>query len=144
MNPALAKAVQSVEDLRLSSISPSSYQSQTDAEQGTRFDVAVGLLEHFLRRQELRRDRGITQDQVAKVLNVRQAAVSKLEGRDDVLLSTLAAYVRALGGTLEVVARFGDRAIRLDPRNATAKARSDSSVARLNRGRKLPMVKGRS
>jgi DNA-binding XRE family transcriptional regulator len=93
---------------------------------------------------ELRRDRGITQDQVAKVLNVRQAAVSKLEARDDMLLSTLAACVRALGGTLEAVARFGDHAIRLDPRNATAKARTHSSVPRLNRGRKLPMVMGRS
>jgi transcriptional regulator with XRE-family HTH domain len=65
----------------------------------------------------LRRGRGVTQDHLAKVLKVRQAAVSKLEGRDDLLLSTLAAYVRALGGTLEVVARFGDRAIRLDPEN---------------------------
>ena len=69
---------------------------------------------------KLRRRRGVTQDHLARMLNVRQAAVSKLEGRDDLLLSTLAAYVRALGGTLEVVARFGDRAIRLDPEDAPA------------------------
>ena len=59
---------------------------------------------------ELRRGLGVTQDQLAKSLDVRQAAVSKLEGRDDVLLSTLSAYLAALGGTLEVVARFGDQA----------------------------------
>ena len=93
---------------------------------------------------ELRRSRGVTQDQIAKVLDVRQAAVSKLEGRDDLLLSTLVAYVRALGGTLEIVARFGDHAVRLDPRAVTAKVRLDASFSRLNRGRKLAKAKSRS
>jgi DNA-binding XRE family transcriptional regulator len=92
---------------------------------------------------ELRRSLGVTQEQLAKVLDVRQAAVSKLEGRDDLLLSTMAAYVRALGGTLEVMARFGDHAVRLDPRAASAKVRLDSSY-RLNRGRKSPKAKSRS
>jgi transcriptional regulator with XRE-family HTH domain len=89
----------------------------------------------------LRRSRGVTQDQLAKLLHVRQAAVSKLEGRDDLLLSTLAAYVRALGGTLEVVARFSDHAIRLVPRAATAKVRRGSSPSALNRGRKPAKAK---
>ena len=92
---------------------------------------------------ELRRGLGVTQDQLAKSLDVRQAAVSKLEGRDDVLLSTLSAYVAALGGTLEVVARFGDQAIRLDARAAGAKLRLDTSFVRANRGRKLPKAKSR-
>ena len=91
---------------------------------------------------ELRRGLGVTQEQLAKSLNVRQAAVSKLEGREDVLLSTLSAYVAALGGTLEVVARFGDHAIRLDAHAAKAKLRLDSPFPRANRGRKL--AKGRS
>ena len=93
---------------------------------------------------ELRRGLGVTQNQLAKSLDVRQAAVSKLEGREDVLLSTLSAYVAALGGTLEIVARFGDQAIRLDPHAATAKVRLDSSVPRANRGRKLPKARSRS
>jgi DNA-binding XRE family transcriptional regulator len=87
---------------------------------------------------ELRRGLGVTQDQLAKSLDVRQAAVSKLEGRDDVLLSTLSAYVAALGGTLEIVARFGDQAIRLDPHAPTAKVPLGASLPRSNRGRKLP------
>ena len=93
---------------------------------------------------ELRRGLGVTQDQLAKTLDVRQAAVSKLEGREDVLLSTLSAYVAALGGTLEVVARFGDQAIRLDPRAATAKVRLGSSFPRVNRGRKLLKASSRT
>jgi transcriptional regulator with XRE-family HTH domain len=62
---------------------------------------------------ELRRNFGVTQEQLAELLDIRQAAISKIERRDDVLLSTLAAYIRALGGELEIMARFGDRALRL-------------------------------
>jgi len=90
---------------------------------------------------DLRRGRGVTQDALAASLNVRQAAVSKLEGRDDLLLSTLAAYVRALGGTLEVVARFGDHVILLDPRAAAAKLRPAPLASRSKRGRKPAAAK---
>ena len=93
---------------------------------------------------ELRRSFGVTQDQLAKALDVRQAAVSKLEGREDVLLSTLSAYVGALGGTLEVVARFGDQAIRLDPHAATAKVRLEKTFRPAKNGRKLERAKNRT
>jgi hypothetical protein len=73
---------------------------------------------------------------LAKALDVRQAAVSKLEGREDVLLSTLSAYVGALGGTLEVVARFGDQAIRLDRHAAIAKTGLVAPLPRKKRDRK--------
>lgn len=62
---------------------------------------------------ELRRNFGVTQEQLAGLLDIRQAAISRIERRDDVLLSTLAAYVRALGGELVIMARFGDHALRL-------------------------------
>jgi transcriptional regulator with XRE-family HTH domain len=62
---------------------------------------------------ELRRNFGVTQERLAELLDIRQAAVSKIERRDDVLLSTLTAYVRALGGELEIMARFGDHGLRL-------------------------------
>ena len=42
-----------------------------------------------------------------------QSEVSKAERRDDHLLSTLRRYIEALGGELEVVARFGDKSVRL-------------------------------
>ena len=51
----------------------------------------------------------LTQAEVAELLSVTQGAVSQLEKRDDMLLSSLAAYVAVLGGELEVVARFADR-----------------------------------
>jgi transcriptional regulator with XRE-family HTH domain len=63
---------------------------------------------------ELRRNFGVTQEQLARLPDIRQAAISKIERRDDVLLSTLTTYVRALGGELEIMARFGDHALRLN------------------------------
>jgi helix-turn-helix protein len=55
------------------------------------------------------------QEEVAHVMGVRQPRVSAIErGELDVVtLSTLRAYVRALGGSLRVVADFGDREYRL-------------------------------
>ena len=58
-------------------------------------------------------------EKVAKKLDVAQENVSRLEGREDPKLSTVAAYVKALGGTLEVQAVFPDGSkVRL--RNASA------------------------
>ena len=62
---------------------------------------------------EIRREQRLTQTQVAQVLHISQARVSKIE-RGDVErseLATLQAYVEALGGHVEVVASFGDRRV---------------------------------
>ena len=61
--------------------------------------------------QKLRSERTLTQENLAKVLRVKQAEVSKIERRADMYVSTLASYVRAMGGTLEVRAAFADGAV---------------------------------
>jgi len=64
--------------------------------------------------QELRqRVSGITQTEVADLMKVTQGAISQLEKRHDVLLSNLAEYIRALGGKLELIARFPDSDVRI-------------------------------
>jgi CRP-like cAMP-binding protein len=73
--------------------------------------VRQELLEMSLR--ELRQLVGKTQTDLADVLETTQGQVSTTEGREDHLLSTLRHYVAALGGELDVVARFGDKTIRL-------------------------------
>ena len=65
--------------------------------------------------QELRKSRDVTQVDVAKVMNVEQAAVSKLERREDMYVSTLRDYVKALGGELKLVASFPDAEILVQP-----------------------------
>lgn len=77
---------------------------------------ARALADHFLREMplaELRRARAQTQQELAISLNVNQAWVSKLERQTDMYLSTLRGYVEALGGELEIVARFHNGSVRL-------------------------------
>jgi DNA-binding XRE family transcriptional regulator len=63
--------------------------------------------------QELRSKRQVTQNEVADRLGIRQPTVSKIERREDVNLSTLRRYVKALGGELHVTARFADGMVEL-------------------------------
>jgi hypothetical protein len=46
---------------------------------------------------------------VLKILGVNQAAVSKLERRTDMYVSTLLDFVKAMDGELKITARFPDR-----------------------------------
>ena len=62
---------------------------------------------------ELRQARGLSQKMLAEVLNIQQPAVAKLEKRTDMYLSTLRSHIEAMGGELEVVARFPDGAVRI-------------------------------
>ena len=77
---------------------------------------ARSLAENMLREMplhELRLARQKTQTQLASVLDVQQAAVSRIERRADMYISTLRSYIEALGGRLEIVATFPDGAVRL-------------------------------
>lgn len=62
---------------------------------------------------ELRQARNFTQAELADALGTTQASVSKLERRSDMYLSTLRRLVQAMGGELEITARFPDGEIRL-------------------------------
>ncbi len=63
---------------------------------------------------QLRKAQQMTQLQVAGILGVNQGEISKIEHRSDVCVSTLAEYVEALGGRLEIRAVFKDREVRID------------------------------
>jgi len=62
---------------------------------------------------ELRQAKALSQAAVAERLQITQAAVSKLEHRADVYVSTLRDYIEAMGGRLEIVARFPDGEVRI-------------------------------
>jgi transcriptional regulator with XRE-family HTH domain len=62
---------------------------------------------------ELRKAFSLTQETLAKNLNVKQAEISKIENRADMLMSTLRNFVQAMGGDLEVRAVFPDRAVEI-------------------------------
>lgn len=63
--------------------------------------------------QELPRARGLSQETLAAALKVRQASISKLERRTDMYISTLRSHIEAMGGELEIIARFPDGEVRI-------------------------------
>ncbi len=64
--------------------------------------------------QELRHVRMLSQEQLAAKLNVKQATVSKLERRADMYISTLRKVIKAMGGELEIKAKFPDGEVRIN------------------------------
>jgi DNA-binding XRE family transcriptional regulator len=83
-----------------------SLETRQKIESGTK-DLILEV--ETVRLKQLRERWGISQQELAKILNVSQPAVSKLEDRPDVMLSTLRQYVESLGGNLEIIATFPDR-----------------------------------
>jgi hypothetical protein len=50
---------------------------------------------------------------LAEVLHVQQPSIAKIEKRTDMYLSTLRSHIEAMGGELDVVARFPDGAVKI-------------------------------
>jgi len=69
------------------------------------------LLRQEMDLSELRKARQLSQEELAQVLNIGQASVAKLEKRADMYVSTLRRFVEAVGGDLEIVAKFPDHSI---------------------------------
>lgn len=64
--------------------------------------------------EQLRAARQLTQTNLAQVLGVNQSAVSKLEKRTDMYLSTLRSYIEAMGGKLDIQAVFPEGSVRIE------------------------------
>jgi transcriptional regulator with XRE-family HTH domain len=62
---------------------------------------------------ELRRRRGLTQEQVATRMEVTTARISQIENGDVSTQDVLDRYVTALGGTLRIIADFGDEQLKI-------------------------------
>jgi DNA-binding XRE family transcriptional regulator len=98
---------------------PDDYTTQVDEVYGgaeATFRRVVQLVEsggstvppETVRLAELRQGRGLSQAEVAERAGVKQANISRIEGRDDLKVSTLARVVAAMGGTLSIRAMFPD------------------------------------
>ena len=55
---------------------------------------------------ELRQARHLSQEQLATVLEKKQGSISRIEKQTDMYISTLRSYIEAMGGKLEIIARF--------------------------------------
>jgi len=63
---------------------------------------------------ELREARELTQQHLANLLGINQAAVSKMERRADTYISTLQSMIRAMGGQLKIEAVFPEGKVEIN------------------------------
>lgn len=63
---------------------------------------------------ELRNARNTTQESIAKILEVQQPAVAKMEKRTDMYVSTLRNYIEATGGQLRIIASFPEGDVQIN------------------------------
>ena len=58
--------------------------------------------------QELRQAHQMSQERLAELLLTKQANISRIERRTDMYISTLRSYIEAMGGKLDIIAKFPD------------------------------------
>ncbi len=86
----------------------STLRESVSPERQARNTAATKVALQELALHELRRAREKSQDDLAAALGVGQPAVAKMERRTDMYVSSLRGYIEAMGGTLEITARFHD------------------------------------
>jgi DNA-binding Xre family transcriptional regulator len=89
-------------------------QAKMSPERRARSEAKAKRMIEEMALDELRVARELTQEQLARALKIKQAAVSKMERRTDMYLSTLQGVIRAMGGELEIRAIFPDGTVRIN------------------------------
>ena len=87
--------------------------ARMSAESVARSDEIYARLKAEMALEELRGALRMTQKQLAKTLHVDQSAISKLERRTDMYVSTLGRFIEAMGGRLEIRAVFPEGSVRI-------------------------------
>jgi len=67
------------------------------------------MLKEMIALKELRNAMHLSQKKLATTLSVDQANISQIESRTDMFISTLRGYIQAMGGELDIIARFPTR-----------------------------------
>lgn len=83
-------------------------RSQLSPERQVRNAEATQAMLREMALHELRQARATSQERLAETLQVGQPAVAKMERRTDMYVSNLRRYIEALGGKLEITAKFAD------------------------------------
>lgn len=84
----------------------------TPEEQAAHDDEAKRIIEE-LPLAKLRKAREVTQKQIATVMEVGQPQITRIEKQTDMYVSTLRSYIEAMGGELDIRARFPDGEVKI-------------------------------
>jgi transcriptional regulator with XRE-family HTH domain len=77
-------------------------------ERRERIKIKTNVLKNEMALGELRQALDLTQEELAKSLHLKQAAISKFEHQSDIYLSTLRKILFAMGADLKIIAHFPD------------------------------------
>lgn len=83
------------------------------AEQRANAATKAAALREEMTLAELRQARELTQETLGETLHVGQTAIAKMEKRADMYVSNLRRFIQAMGGELDIVARFPDGAVKI-------------------------------
>ena len=87
----------------------------------------------------VRQAASLTQVELARRMGIKQSALSGLENRDDLLLSTLANYLDAVGARdVKITARIGDRAVEMPLPKVTRPAPPPAAKSPANSSSRWP------
>lgn len=82
-------------------------------ERRARIEARKVKLREEMELHELRKAVGASQEELATTLGVNQPAIAKLERRRDIRISSLRHLVEAMGGSLEITARFPQGSVKI-------------------------------
>lgn len=101
------------------------FSPEVEAEIAQRVKEAAAVMTLY----QLREARNLTQVSLAKVLQVNQGAVSRMEKRTDMYVSTLRNFIQAMGGQLQVKAVFPEGEVQIDQFESLAEPNNEDSHA---------------
>ncbi|MEH1945143.1 MAG: transcriptional regulator [Nostoc sp.] len=84
----------------------SELRNRMTPEQRAESETRAKLMSLHLTLMELQESLGLTQDDLEKNLSDVESTVLELDNQEDIQVSTLSRYIKALGGNLKIVADF--------------------------------------
>jgi DNA-binding transcriptional regulator YiaG len=75
--------------------------------------VEASRLDEEMDLVELRKAMKLSQDELAQTLQIGQGSVAKIEKRADMYVGTLRRFIEAMGGELDIIARFPDHSVKI-------------------------------
>jgi transcriptional regulator with XRE-family HTH domain len=88
-------------------------KKKMSAEAQERAQIKTQVMATDMALAELRQAFNLSQEEMANVMKLKQPAISKIEKNTDMFISTLRRYIEAMGGELNITARFDDQEIRI-------------------------------
>lgn len=89
----------------------SELRNKMTPEQRAKSEARAKLVSLHISLIELQKSLGISQENLEKEIGIDLANISELDNMDDIQILTLFRYIKALGGSLKIVANFPEKEV---------------------------------